>query len=67
MSPRKKILILEALSEMYAMMEAQPVEQACVDCLHFNSGKCRKCNEKIPSDILPTGCGEWEYIGTAPF
>ena len=67
MSPRKQMLILEALRELYTLMEVQPIEQSCVDCLHFNAGKCRKCNELIPADVLPNGCQEWEFIEVAPF
>lgn len=37
------------------------INPACNNCIHFEGGICLMWELKPPSDVVATGCDDWEF------
>lgn len=51
----------QALRSMLERLER--ITPSCVNCEHFSQGHCEKYQQPPPSEVIKTGCPEWEFDG----
>lgn len=57
----KAILTPHEKAQLLRLMEKLPTTTKCTDCRNYDAGYCQLAAEKIPDDVLATGCEVWEF------
>lgn len=67
LTPHEKITAIKILEVAIKQLENTPTTTRCFDCKNYDHlGSCAKWEEKIPDEVIETGCDEWKFDPSSP-
>lgn len=66
LTPHEKINLIQSLKRAIDEAEKMPTETLCNLCVFYRSGDCSKWKEKIPAEVLGSGCDAWQFDQFSP-
>ena len=65
-TPHEKATLIALLKHLTAWIEQTPTTTPCNLCRNYDCGSCQLAGEKIPADVLESGCEQWDFDPNSP-